>query len=372
MKGWVCMAVEKKDGKWYIRGKYKLENGKYKDYHRVAKGCKLKKEALKFEENFLKQISGGICDSTIMSPTFEDIKNLYIEEKRLVKKSSSLATDIYMFDIMKELYPLKIHLIKTSTLKEFIDQYNNSDYELSYINKIRTFLNKLFNFAKKKGFVDKNPVEDIPVYKRPDELKKEMQFFTPDQWKNVAKELKKENILFYTMCSMLYFTGMRRGEMLALQRIGDIDMEKRTIRINKTVSQYVDGKRYLLTPPKTQNSYRTIKIPRRLYEILSDYFAWYDAVPEAPRDGFLFGMDLPITPKSLQKYFHKACEKASEPKIRIHDLRHSHATFLINHGANIKAISDRLGNTVDEVLKTYAHLFVETEDAMVSLIDNIF
>ena len=63
---------------------------------------------------------------------------------------------------------------------------------------------------------------------------------------------------------------------------------------------------------------------------------------------------------------------AGLPQIRIHDLRHSHATLLINHGANIKAIADRLGNTVEEVLKTYSHLFNETEDAMIQIINNVF
>ena len=56
-------------------------------------------------------------------------------------------------------------------------------------------------------------------------------------------------------------------------------------------------------------------------------------------------------------------------KITLHGFRHSHVSFLINHGANIKAIADRIGDTVDQVLKTYSHLFQKTEDELISLIE---
>lgn len=366
------MAVQKRDGKWYIRGKVKLEDGSFKDYHRLAKGCKLKKEAQKFEENFLKKYNEDIEQIKSGSITLKELIDLYISNKRGNAKSSTIATDLYMFAQMEPLYDKKINLIRTQTIKDFIATYNDSNHKLSYVNKMRTYLSKLFNFAVKNNMIDRNPVSEIPNFKRPDELKQEMQFYTPEQWKCFIDAFPKDDIVYYTIFCTLYYMGMRRGEVLALNRKGDVDLEKGTIRINKTVSQYVDGYKYIITPPKTSNSYRVIKMPNKELKIMKEYIKWYDECPGAPADGFLFGMDVPIPIKSLNRKYKRAADKAGLPYIRIHDFRHSHATLLINYGANVKAISDRLGNTVDEVLKTYAHLFNETEDAMIKIVNDIF
>lgn len=366
------MAVEKRNGKWYIRGKVKLENGHFKDYHRLAKGCTKKKEAMKFEEIFLSRYNEDLEELRTTSMTFKQLVDIYLKEMSKTKKSTTLETDKFMFDQMSELYDKKINLIRTSTIYDFIDSYDTDEYKISYVNKMRTYLNKLFNFSLKKNYIERNPVSSIPVFKRPDELVEEMQFYTPDQWKRFDEAFPKDDIVYYTICCTLYYMGMRRGEVLALNRKDDVNLEKGTIRINKTVSQYVNGKRYIITTPKTKNSIRTIKMPKILCEIMKKYIEWYDSCPGAPSDGFLFGMDLPIIPKLVNKRFHRVAEKANLPLIRLHDLRHSHATLLINRGANIKAIADRLGNTVEELLKTYAHLFNETEDAMIEIIDDTF
>ena len=366
------MAVEKRNGKWYIRGKVKLEDGSFKDYHRVARGCKLKKEAMKIEDSFLAKYNEDLEQMRASNITFKELTEMYLREKQGSTKSSTLATDKYMFDQMNELYDKRINLIRSKTIKDFIESYNTPEYKLSYVNKMRTYLNKLFSFAVKQNLIERNPVSSIPNFKRPDELKEEMQFYTPDEWKRFVQAFPKDDIMYYTICCTLYYMGMRRGEVLALNRKDDVDIVKGTIRVNKTVSQYVSGQRYVVTPPKTKNSYRVIKMPEEELQIMKKYLEWYDSCPGASADGFLFGMDQPIIPKLLNKRFHRVADAAGLPQIRIHDLRHSHATLLINHGANIKAIADRLGNTVEEVLKTYSHLFTETEDAMIQIINNVF
>lgn len=75
-------------------------------------------------------------------------------------------------------------------------------------------------------------------------------------------------------------------------------------------------------------------MPEEELQIMKKYLEWYDSCPGASADGFLFGMDQPIIPKLLNKRFHRVADAAGLPQIRIHDLRHSHATLLINHGAN--------------------------------------
>ena len=316
------MAVEKRNGKWYIRGKVKLEDGSFKDYHRVARGCKLKKEAMKFEDSFLAKYNEDLEQMRASNITFKELTEMYLREKQGSTKSSTLATDKYMFDQMNELYDKRINLIRSKTIKDFIESYNTPEYKLSYVNKMRTYLNKLFSFAVKQNLIERNPVSSIPNFKRPDELKEEMQFYTPDEWKRFVQAFPEDDIMYYTICCTLYYMGMRRGEVLALNRKDDVDIVKGTIRVNKTVSQYVSGQRYVVTPPKTKNSYRVIKMPEEELQIMKKYLEWYDSCPGAPADGFLFGMDQPIIPKLLNKRFHRVADAAGLPQIRIHDLRH--------------------------------------------------
>ena len=155
--------------------------------------------------------------------------------------------------------------------RHFIESYNTPEYKLSYVNKMRTYLNKLFSFAVKQNLIERNPVSSIPNFKRPDELKEEMQFYTPDEWKRFVQAFPKDDIMYYTICCTLYYMGMRRGEVLALNRKDDVDIVKGTIRVNKTVSQYVSGQRYVVTPPKTKNSYRVIKMPEEELQIMKKY-----------------------------------------------------------------------------------------------------
>ena len=74
--------------------------------------------------------------------------------------------------------------------------------------------------------------------------------------------------------NLLYFMGCRFGECVALT-MNDIDMDKGTIRFNKTVARYVQGRSYLVTPPKTRNSIRTITMPKRMKCIMQEYLDWY-------------------------------------------------------------------------------------------------
>lgn len=74
---------------------------------------------------------------------------------------------------------------------------------------MRTYLNKLFSFAVKQNLIER---QFLPNFKRPDELKEEMQFYTPDEWKRFVQAFPKDDIMYYTICCTLYYMGMRRGE----------------------------------------------------------------------------------------------------------------------------------------------------------------
>ena len=195
--------------------------------------------------------------------------------------------------------------------------------------------------------------------------KKEMLFWDFHEFRSFIDTV--DNNLWRTFFSTLYFMGLRIGECLALSD-ADVDLEKKIFKVTKSLTRKtIDGTPYKITPPKNMKSVRTISIPDALVEIIYLYLA-YKKAATIPSD-FLFGGLTPIPETTYQRCFAFYCQKANVKKIRIHDLRHSHASLLINNGANILLVSKRLGHSgTTETLKTYGHLFPETE---VNVVHNI-
>ena len=151
---------------------------------------------------------------------------------------------------------------------------------------------------------------------------------------------------------------MRVGELLALY-FEDIDLENRTIKITKTKYDNVIGK------TKTKGSNRIIKISENLRIILNDYT---DKIYKPGKKQLLFDISRTL----LIYYMRTYSIKAGVKRIRIHDLRHSHASYLISKNVNIVAVSKRLGHvSIQTTLDTYTHLFKESNDKLLEVLENI-
>lgn len=173
----------------------------------------------------------------------------------------------------------------------------------------------------------------------------------------------KDNIELYTAFEILYYTGMRKGELLALT-LEDINFSEKTISINKTLA-YVKGE-YIFQPPKTEKSKRTIDAPNFLLEEIKAYIARiYDPRP----DQRLFNRSRVWLGQAITY----ACEELTEVKpIRVHDLRHSHASMLIDLGANPLMIAERLGHDdVKMTMNIYAHLFQSHQKEIIEKLEKI-
>lgn len=373
--GGAFMSVYKKNSKWYMRGKVKKEDATYKDYHKACKDCRLKKEAEEFEREFKKKYNEDVEARKKGDYTFKQYyEEVYRPEKILsnAKPTSIAADDVIMRKCLVPIHDLYLHLIKSSTIKQLLDKMKLEGYSVSYIDKVRKTINAIYNYAiKYSDMAIFNPVSKIKEYKEDVTKIQEMQFFTPQEWKLFESTYDKEDYIYFTFFCVLYYTGMRRGEAMALTP-ADIDLDNNKIRVNKTCSLYINDNDFTVITPKTKNSNRVIRIPQHLHEILEEYMKRYKKIIGTNRTTFLFGVDRPLQANSMRRKFNRTCKQAGLSQIRIHDLRHSHASLLINSGANDKAVADRFGNTVTEVRKTYSHLFDSTDREMVDLIDNIF
>lgn len=181
-----------------------------------------------------------------------------------------------------------------------------------------------------------------------------MLFWTQEEYQRFIEQIADKPQFYYAF-EMLYWTGIRCGELLALTA-DDIDVEKRRLRINKSY-QRIKGKD-LITEPKTRKSNRTIIMPDFLAEEMDDYikelygFASYDRIFQ-------------ISKTSLHNELKRGAKLAGVKKIRVHDLRHSHVSLLIQLGYSALAIAERVGHEAVKITYRYAHLFptVQTEMA---------
>ena len=167
-------------------------------------------------------------------------------------------------------------------------------------------------------------------------------------------------VSFYAF-EMLYWCGIREGELLALTS-ADFDFDKEMVTINKSY-QRLHGKD-VITTPKTKKSNRTIKMPHFLCEEMQEYL------------GMLYGLKkrdriFTVTKSYLHHEMDRGAKAAGVQRIRIHDLRHSHISLLIDMGFSAVAIADRVGHESIEITYQYAHLFPSKQTEMAERLDDL-
>ena len=153
---------------------------------------------------------------------------------------------------------------------------------------------------------------------------------------------------------MLYWCGIREGELLALSA-SDFDFTNSTVTISKSY-QRLKGQD-VITTPKTKKSNRVIKMPQFLCEEMQDYIKMFYS---AEKDDRIF----PISKHYLHSEMDRGCKQAGVKRIRIHDLRHSHISLLIDMGFSALAIADRVGHESIDITYRYAHLFPTRQTEM--------
>jgi integrase len=187
----------------------------------------------------------------------------------------------------------------------------------------------------------------------------EMHFWTREEFsKFIDSVIDKHQS--YMAFMMLYWTGIRLGELLALT-VDDVDFEKRTIRISKSY-QRISG-RDIITEPKTPKSKRVITIPQFLVLDLQDYI---DSMYGAQKEDRLF----PITKYYLEHEMQRGIKESGLKRIRLHDLRHSHASMLVEMSFSPLEIANRLGHEkIETTLNTYSHLYPDKQEKLADRLD---
>ena len=175
---------------------------------------------------------------------------------------------------------------------------------------------------------------------------REMLFWTKEEYQKFAEVMMDKPLSFYAF-ELLYWCGIREGELLALTP-KDFDFQRQTVSITKSY-QRIRGKD-VITDPKTPKSNRVIQMPEFLCEEIQDYIKSLYGLKETDR---MFT----VTKSYLYREMDRGSVRANIKRIRVHDLRHSHVSLLIEMGFSALAIADRVGHESIDITYRYAHLF---------------
>lgn len=346
---------DEKTGKWFAKFYYTNWQGIKKQ--KWKRGFATKKEALGFERDFLEQ------QSTNPDMTFQNLYEIYMEDMAARLKQSTLLTKkaVLQTHILPFFGSKPINEIKASDVRRWQAKLMSSpnNYSQTYLKKINTELNSIINYAKRFYALNTNPCGKAGTIGKA--KAEEMDYWTYDEY-IAFREGVKDKPLSYICIEVLYWTGMREGELLALSP-ADIDLDNKTISINRTY-QRIEGKD-VFTSPKTRKSKRKIPIPDFLCQELSDYI----------QSRYMLDADerlFPVTKSYLSHEMIRGCKNTGVKKIRIHDIRHSHASLLINQGCDALMLADRLGHEkVSTTLNTYSHLFPHKQQELVHSLESL-
>lgn len=336
-------------GKWLTQFYYTDWTGQRKKKRK--RGFATKREALAWEQEFLKHQQAD------MSMTLSSFAELYLEDMAPRVRASTLENKKFIFNTKVKPYlgNKPMSAITPPDVRKWQNELlsDSKGYSQTYLKTVNNQLVALFNYAVKFYALRENPCHKAGSMGKKDA--DEMQFWTTAEFKQF-RDAVKDKPRSYTAFEVLYYTGMRIGELMALTT-ADIDFDAGTISVSKSYNR-LNGED-IISPPKTPKSNRVIAAPAFLCEELQAYM------------GQLYGAEptdrlFPFTKYFLEHEMKRGCSLSGVKKIRLHDIRHSHASLLIELGFSPLLIADRLGHEkVQTTLDTYSHLWPHKQQEVV-------
>ncbi|KFL98203.1 tyrosine-type recombinase/integrase [Lactobacillus gasseri] len=292
---------------------------------------------------------------------YDDWKNIYIDT---VKESTYATTERIMKQhVLPELGELYIDTIKIINCQEAVNKWFK-EAPKSYRKYIR-YANQVFNYAIRLELIETNPMEKVFRPKVREERESTKLFYEKNEllkYLRFAKEFRQEAYtLFYTFA----YTGLRCGEAIGLEW-KDINLQKRTLTVDRTVSTGINNRKILQTP-KTYNSSRKITLTPETVKVLEN---WKREQQRALKiinlnnnqfvfNGFVNNMfaNVPLSTTTIDRWNCTIAKKAGLEHIKVHGFRHTHASLLFASGASMQDVKERLGHaSITTTMNVYTHL----------------
>ena len=339
---------DKKTGKWLIQYRYTDWQGKRRKS--TKRGFATKLEAEEWLRNFL----------ITQNADFDEFWKMYCADMETRLREHTMRTKKYIVElkILPYFGKKRVNDITAADIRQWQNELIKKGYSPTYLKTINNQLSAIFNYAVRYYDLKSNPC--VKAGSMGKSKAEEMDFWTGEEFRKFIDSIMNKR-LSYMAFMTLYWTGMRLGELLALTP-KDVDLEKRTISITKSYQRL--GRKDVITPPKTPKSKRVITIPEFLAADIKDYM---DSLYDLQEDDRLF----PITKYYLEHEMQRGIKESGVKRIRLHDLRHSHASLLIELGFSPLEIANRLGHEkVETTLNTYAHLYPNKQAKLADRLDS--
>ena len=311
--------------------------------------------------------------------TVQELFDEFIEAKTYEIRKVSVSKIIRFFKnhILTNFSNYRIDKITVRDVQNWKISIERKNLSLSTKKTAFIYFNAMINYAIKMEYLQKNPLEKIGNFKNTLGFKREMNFYTPQEFKEFitsAKETatEKENLNndlsewnYYVFFNIAFYTGLRKGEIHALKWS---DIEGEYLSVSRSLYQKLkDGD--IETPPKNPTSCRTLQMPIPLITILDEHKKLQERLHNFTDD---FRICNNVRDTSLQRKKKLYSEQANVKTIRIHDFRHSHASVLANNNINIQEVARRLGHSRIEItLNRYCHLYPKEEEKAVSVLNSL-
>lgn len=351
-------AYKDKNGTWFASARYKNWAGETK--RKMKRGFPTKRKALLWEREFIAKNEGNL---EMSFSSFYDVyktnmanrlrQNTWQTKETIVEKK---ILPYFGDKQMCSIKPIDV-LHWQNTIMEIRDE-NGVPYSPMYLKTIHNQLSAIFNHAVRFYGLSENPTATAGNMGK--ENPSEVLIWTKEEYQQFSNAIKDRPVSFIAF-EILYWCGLRLGELLALTP-NDFDFENKIVSITKSY-QRMDGED-IITPPKTDKSIRRVLLPDFLSAEIQQYLFGLKDIADDER---IF----PFTKSFLHHEMRRGCTASGVEKIKIHGIRHSHISLLIDIGCNAVVIADRVGHESIDVTYRYAHLFPSTQQEVALKLDDM-
>jgi len=311
------------------------------------RGFSTKRDAEDFIREKTNELKGFVSQTDNLSTLCE----IYLNKRKTRIKTSTYEKDERILHKYVLVYFSYTYQITINSINKWKNEILKNNFKEHYVNQIIKCFKQFLSYISKISKIDINAIEELDAVKLY-ELKEEMKIWSVDDFNRFIAVV---DIPFYkTLFSFLFWSGVRISELKAITKNDIIGNE---VLINKRMEiKTKTGKG--LTTLKTASSNRRIMLDDELFHSLNEL--------TNEKNALLF----PVSETQIRRMLDKYIKLSQVPRIRIHDFRHSHASWLIRNGCNIKIVSERLGHaSADITLRYYYHLLPKEQEKVIELIN---
>ncbi|KAA9291990.1 tyrosine-type recombinase/integrase [Aerococcus urinae] len=356
---------------WEVKAYLGLDEETGKQVQISKRGFKTKKQAVDYYKQ-RQNLFDSDLDLQNNSLNVEQLYHEWLDQYKLDVQKSTLRVTMTNFKlhILPSLGKIKIDKLKTRTIQNLVNEWHK---RYKKHKEIFNLLKRLMKYAVTMDYIFTNPCDKVIIPKKKIEYyspSRDRDFYNKDELEEFLRILEKSNKpMWYCFFRILAFTGLRRGEALALTW-NDINFKESTLSVNKSLSRGNDG--LYIGRPKNESSIRTIGIDQNTLSVIHQ---WKKKQAQEflklgqnllSSDQFLFrkaDINFPINQSAPRNFLYRFCKSNELPMINIHGFRHTHCSLLFESGVPIKEVMERLGHAdIQTTMNIYTHVTPQSRE----------